>query len=47
MSEYELDKQGYLRDLDIFQDLTPEEVEALGRRAPMDSVPAGTTFYSA
>ncbi len=42
-----MDKQGYLRDVDIFQDLSPEEVEVLGHRAPMQTVEAGTIFYSA
>ncbi len=41
-----LDKQGYLSDVDIFRDLAPAEIEALGRRAPMRTVPAGTIFYS-
>ena len=45
-SENELEKQGYLRDIDIFQDLAPAEVDALGVRAPMRTVPAGATFYS-
>jgi CRP/FNR family transcriptional regulator, cyclic AMP receptor protein len=45
-SQDELDKQGYLKDVDIFQDLTADEVEALGQRAPMRTVAAGTTFYS-
>ncbi len=45
-SENDLDKQGYLRDVDIFQDLTPDEVEVLGNRAPMKMVEAGATFYS-
>ncbi len=46
VSENDLDKQGYLRDVDIFQDLTPDEVEVLGNRAPMQTVEAGATFYS-
>ena len=41
-----MDKKGYLRDVDIFQDLSADEVEALGRRAPMQTVEAGTIFYS-
>ena len=45
-SQSELDKQGYLRDVDIFQDLSPEEVEMLGQRAPMQTVAAGAIFYS-
>ncbi len=39
-------KQGYLSEVDIFRDRAPEEVEALGRRAPMRSVPAGTLIYT-
>jgi CRP/FNR family cyclic AMP-dependent transcriptional regulator len=46
MSQIELDKQGYLKDVDIFQDLSAEEVDELGKRAPMRSVAAGTIFYS-
>lgn len=45
-SQSELDKQGYLRDIDIFQDLSPDEVDALGKRAPMQNVEAGAIFYS-
>lgn len=40
------DKQSYLKDVDIFRDLSPEEIDALGRRAPMREVPAGTIFYA-
>ena len=39
-------KQGYLSEVDIFRDLAPEEIEALGRRAPMRTVPAGAVIYS-
>ena len=46
MNHDEPDKQGYLRDVDIFQDLSAAEVEALGKRVPMRSVAAGTVFYS-
>lgn len=46
MSTRELDKQGYLKDVDIFQDLAPDEVEILGKRAPMRTVPGDTTFFS-
>jgi len=46
MRHIELDKQGYLKDVDIFQDLSPEEIDALGKRAPMQTVEAGTLFYS-
>jgi CRP-like cAMP-binding protein len=38
-------KQAYLQSIDIFRDLSHEEVERLGRRAPMRRVPAGTVFY--
>jgi CRP-like cAMP-binding protein len=41
------DKLAYLSEVDIFQDLSPEEVAALGTRAPMKRVEAGTTLYSA
>lgn len=40
------DKLSYLRDTDLFRDLEHEEVEALGKRAPMQHVPAGTVFFS-
>jgi CRP-like cAMP-binding protein len=40
------DKQQYLHTIDIFRDLSHEEVEQLGKRAPMRRVPAGTIFYS-
>lgn len=40
------DKLSYLRDTDIFRDLDHAEVEALGKRAPMQRVPAGTVFFS-
>jgi CRP-like cAMP-binding protein len=40
------DKQGYLKDVDIFRDLTPDEVDALGKHAPMHTVGAGTLFFS-
>jgi CRP/FNR family transcriptional regulator, cyclic AMP receptor protein len=40
------DKQGYLKDVDIFRDLTLEEIDALGRRALMREVLAGTIFYA-
>jgi CRP/FNR family cyclic AMP-dependent transcriptional regulator len=45
-AEHVLDKQAYLKQNEIFQDLTPEEIEVLGKRAPMKRVPAGTIFYS-
>ncbi|RRR67773.1 MAG: Crp/Fnr family transcriptional regulator [Candidatus Viridilinea halotolerans] len=40
------DKLRYLRDTDIFRDLDHAEVEALGKRAPMQRMPAGTVFFS-
>jgi CRP/FNR family cyclic AMP-dependent transcriptional regulator len=40
------DKVSYLRDVDILRDLAPAEVEEMGKRAPMQRVPAGTIFYS-
>ncbi len=43
--EHRLDKQGYLKDVDIFQDLSPAEIEALRKRAPMRQVEAGTILY--
>jgi len=39
-------KQGYLSEVDIFRDLAPEEIAALGRRAPMRTVPAGAVIYT-
>lgn len=39
-------KLRYLRDVDIFCDLDHAEVEALGMRAPMQRVAAGTVFFS-
>jgi CRP/FNR family cyclic AMP-dependent transcriptional regulator len=39
-------KVSYLRDVDILRDLEPAEVEEMGKRAPMQRVPAGTVFYS-
>jgi CRP/FNR family transcriptional regulator, cyclic AMP receptor protein len=41
-----LEKAHYLRDVDIFRDLEHAEVEELGKRAPMQRVPAGTVFFS-
>jgi CRP-like cAMP-binding protein len=38
--------QGYLTEVDIFCDLRPEEVAALGEHAPMRQVLAGTQFYT-
>lgn len=36
----------YLREVDIFRDLEPDEIERLGKHAPMQNVTAGTIFYS-
>ncbi|NJO81756.1 MAG: Crp/Fnr family transcriptional regulator [Blastochloris sp.] len=40
------EKVRYLRDVDIFRDLEHAEVEAMGKRTPMQRVPAGTVFFS-
>jgi CRP-like cAMP-binding protein len=42
----ETNKDKYLRSVDIFQDLTEEEIHQLGKRAPMKHVPKGTIFYT-
>jgi len=47
MLSIEQANQGYLAEVDILCDLTPDEIETLGQRAPMRAVPAGTTFYRA
>ncbi len=39
-------KQGYLSEVAIFQDLSPDEMAALARAAPMKEVAADTIFYS-
>lgn len=39
-------KQTYLSEVAIFQDLSPDEMAALARSAPMKEVAAGTIFYS-
>lgn len=39
------DKQSFLRDVEIFQDLTEAEVDALGERMPLKNVAARTVFY--
>ena len=41
------DKLTYLREIDIFQDLSPSEIAALGEHAPMKRVGAGITLYAA
>jgi CRP/FNR family transcriptional regulator, cyclic AMP receptor protein len=40
------DKLSYLRRIDILCDLDSDEIAALGKRAPMQRVPAGTVFFS-
>ena len=35
-----------LAEVDIFQDLSPSEMDAIAARAPMQTVVAGTVFYS-
>lgn len=40
------DKQAYLQENDLFRGLAPSEVAAMGARAPMRRVPAGTVFYA-
>jgi CRP/FNR family cyclic AMP-dependent transcriptional regulator len=42
----EINKAKYLRSVDIFQDLTENEIHQLGQRAPMKRVPGGTIFYT-
>ena len=41
-----VNKDKYLRSVDVFQDLTEEEIHQLGERAPMKRVPSGTIFYT-
>ncbi len=45
-SEQAIEKQTQLQAIDIFRDLEPDEVERLGKRAPMQWVNPGTVFYS-
>lgn len=40
-------KQTYLMENDLFRGLPPAEIAALGERAPMKRVSAGTLFYTA
>lgn len=40
------DKYFHLRAIDIFQDLDEDEIERLGKYAPMQWVKPGTVFYS-
>jgi CRP/FNR family transcriptional regulator, cyclic AMP receptor protein len=42
----EVNKDKYLRSVDIFKDLTEDEIHQLGKRAPMKRVPGGTIFYT-
>ncbi|WP_448540618.1 Crp/Fnr family transcriptional regulator [Roseiflexus sp.] len=44
--ELHYEKWRYLRMVDIFQDLDHGEIEAIGKRAPMQYVSAGTIFFS-
>ncbi len=44
--KHTLNKQIYLREVDLFQDLTSEEIDALSERVPLKVVPAKTIFYS-
>ncbi len=44
-TKFAFEQQIYLRDVDLFQDLTDEEIKALGERMPMREVAAGTIFY--
>ena len=38
-------KAAYLREVEIFQDLTADEIEALGKLMPLKQVAAKTVFY--
>ncbi|NJK80086.1 MAG: Crp/Fnr family transcriptional regulator [Chloroflexaceae bacterium] len=44
--EPSFNKTAYLQTIDIFQDLEQSEVDALGKRTPMQRVRPGTVFYS-
>ncbi len=41
------DKLTHLREIDIFQDLSPSEIASLGEHTPMKRVEVGTTLYAA
>lgn len=41
-----MEKLWCLSEVDIFQDLSPAEMDAIAARAPMQTVAAGTVFYS-
>lgn len=40
------DREWVLREFDLFQDLTDDEVHAIGAAAPMSELPTGQTLYS-
>ncbi|MCL4506359.1 MAG: Crp/Fnr family transcriptional regulator [Chloroflexi bacterium] len=42
----QVDKLTYLREVDVFQDLSAQEIAALGDHAPMTRVAAGATLYA-
>lgn len=44
--ERSLEKWQYLQTVDIFRDLDKQEIEQIGKRAPMRHVPVGTIFFS-
>ncbi len=46
MKKDSLDKQIFLRDVEIFQDLTEAEVDALGEKMPLRNVAAKTVLYT-
>ncbi len=45
-AKFVLNEQLFLRDAELFQDLTAAEVDALTKRIPIKNVGAGTVFYS-
>jgi CRP-like cAMP-binding protein len=46
MKKHSPDKQSFLRDVEIFQDLTEQEVERLGEKMPLKNVAARTVLYA-
>lgn len=44
--KFVLNKQIYLREIDLFQDLTSQEIDVLSERMPLKVVPAKTVFYN-
>lgn len=46
VTRFEPEKSIYLKDIDILRDLTQDEIDAIGKRAPMQRVKPGTIFYS-